>query len=160
MNDVLKATLNYSEKYYSFAYCLVGDDLLAKELLTDSLYVFFMNDYSEVADYATLDERKFNLKKEITLTVLSRVYELGQKRLDEIATSIRSNPDIFFTSMDFNSRAVIFLKHKFNFQNEEIARCLKLEKYQVVEKLFSARNQLSKAEVYKNTISGSLEGVL
>ncbi len=159
MDDVLKVTLSYSSKYFSFTYALVGEELLAKDLLIDSLYIFYMKDYSEVIDYASLDTKKFNLQKEITLTLVSRIFELGKKRLEEISSSIRTNPDLYFTSMDYTARAVIFLKHKLNLKNEEIARCLKLEKYQVVEKLFSARNQLSKAAEYKNSMSHNLEGV-
>lgn len=133
-------------KLFSFAYALVPDELQAQQIVIDAYSVFVIREkeYLETVNInmKSKKERAQFLHK-ISASILCEIYKLGQKRASQLSTIVDGKEGLpVFYNTELSQRALIFLKYKMNFSTENLQKVLRIQRHQVLEKLYNARNSL------------------
>ena len=103
-----------SPELYSFAYVLIPDDLQASQLMIDSVQSFLIQK-KILIDKMGLSKNKIiqNFLDEAKLHLLRIMFELSRKRYQQLKLSFKDVEQTGgFFSLDFDEKAVLFLKDK------------------------------------------------
>jgi hypothetical protein len=149
-NELEKFIQNQSPDLYSFAYVLIPDDLQATQLMIDSVSRLLIQKKSLVESWVkknveTEVESNDYLQNDILLNLLKSTYEISKKRYSQLKISLSDQVGVnsqFFT-LDFEDKAVLFLKEKLNFEMASIEFVTGLSKSEILAHLYSARILLS-----------------
>jgi hypothetical protein len=137
-------------KFFSFAFSLIPDELQAEQMVIDAYSVFLIRekDFIEELEYDPKSKReKSRFKKYLLKNLVADVYKLGIKRSSQLRHLNRENIDYqAYYQIEISQRAVIFMKDVLGFSIEDIQEILNMKKYQVIERLYNARNNLMLAQ--------------
>jgi len=140
-----------SNDLYSFAYILIPDDLQAGQLVVDSIQNFLISKKDNVEKL--FEARDKDLAKElmpIKRSLLKLVFELAKKRYHQIKLSIANEDGVNdFYSLEFDEKAVLFLREKLKLSLEEIAIVSGKNLSEVHAYLYSARVKMIDAIPYE-----------
>ena len=113
---------NLSPELYSFAFVLIPDDLQASQLMIDSVQSFLIQK-KILIDKMGLSKNKIvqSLLDEAKLHLLKIIFELSRRRYQQLKLSFKDVECTGgFFSLDFDEKAVLFLKDKALFSLNEI----------------------------------------
>ena len=132
---------------FSFSFCLLPDELQAQQLLLDALSVFVAGEKELILEFETVEdpERKLSLMKVLRKSIMRAIYHMASKRSRQLETILMSGdntPDVFF-HLGISQRAVLYLKHKLNFDFAEIEHILGKASPEVIGILSQGRVRLS-----------------
>lgn len=133
-------------KFYSFAYALVPDELQAEQMVIDAYAVFLVREKNFITEFKYKGDKKEKsaMKKFIMAHMLSELYQTGLKRASQLKVLGQRDHGQYdsFYRLKANYRAILFLKESFNMTAAGIQEVLGLEKYQVIEALYNARESI------------------
>lgn len=133
-------------KFYSFAYALMPDELQAQQMVIDAYAVFLVREKKFIREfnYKPQTKEKTVIKRYIMAHILSELFQMGLKRSAQLRLTIKGELGIYdsFYRLKTLHRAVLFLKENFHYSVEGIQEVLGLEKYQVIESLYNARETI------------------
>ena len=127
---------------YSFAYCLIPDELQAEQLVLDAYSVFLIREREHLSEWEADRGRRerAETKKFLLNDLLGDVYELGAKRAFQLLPSLenKSGPQAFYR-LQPAQRAALCLKENLKKSHEDIEAILAMKKHKVIELLYNAR---------------------
>ena len=136
-----------SPDLYSFAYVLIPDDLQATQLIIDCVQSFIIQKTilidkllqtknGEVQN-ALLDEARLQLQKII--------FEIAKKRYQQLKVSFQDvESEIGFFSLEFEEKAVLYLKEKIGHDLEIVEMITALSQSEILANLYVARLKMGK----------------
>ncbi len=140
---------------YSFSFILIPDDLQASQLIVDGLSYVLMNKRS-IFDRLINKSQNFSIElDDFKMNLYKAIYEIAQKRFLQIRTSVETKDLDNFYSLEFDERAVIFLRQKLKFSHNDICFTVSLGKDDLMKIATQARNKL----VLSNGHDESLQGL-
>jgi hypothetical protein len=131
-----------SPDLYSFAYVLIPDDLQATQLIIDCVQSFLIQKTILIdkllqakngeAQNALLDEARLHLQKII--------FEIAKKRYQQLKVSFQDvESEIGFFSLEFEEKAVLYLKEKIGHDLEIVEMITALSQSEILANLYVAR---------------------
>jgi len=142
--EIQKYIQNLSPELYSFAYVLVPDDLQASQLMIDSVQSFLIQ--KKVFIDKILDAKnKINQAhfEELKMSLLKIIFELSKKRYQQLKMSLKVvEQESSFFSLDFEEKAVLYLRDKMQMELIEIEYLTGLNKPELMAFLYSARMKI------------------
>ncbi|MDO9182390.1 MAG: hypothetical protein Q7U04_08265 [Bacteriovorax sp.] len=143
--ELQKYIQNLSPELYSFAYVLVPDDLQASQLMIDCVQSFLIQKKVLIEKMGLTKNRILkNLLDETKINIVKIIYELSRKRYQQLKISlaeVEGNGGFF--SLDFDEKAILFLKEKTQFEIEQIEFITSMSKTEVLAYLYSARIKMT-----------------
>ncbi len=149
-----KYLINLHPDLYSFSYILIPDDLQASQLIIDSIANFIIDKKSSLEKILSESIRNEILLTEIKHLICKSIYDIAKKRFHQIKSSVDLNSLDPFYQLDFDERAVIFLRHKFKINNELICFITNLAHDELVALLSRARTKLCKELINETDLQG------
>ena len=143
--ELQKYIQNLSPELYSFAYVLIPDDLQASQLMIDCVQSFLIQKKSLIEKMG-LSKNKIlvNLLEESKLNIFKIVYELSRKRYQQLKMSLSDiEGDGGFFSLDFDEKAILYLKEKSGIELKDIEFITSLSRIEVMSHLYSARIKMA-----------------
>jgi DNA-directed RNA polymerase specialized sigma24 family protein len=140
VNINLETLESLSQKYYSFAFILLPEELMATQLLIDAATKLCLN-------HGPVELTQQEVENRYVLAI----YELAQSRQQHF----QLNPEGPFYRLSLEQRAVIFLRDKREWSIEEISQSLGLNWDRLYGSLNLGRNRLMNM-----TISTDQEGAV
>jgi DNA-directed RNA polymerase specialized sigma24 family protein len=125
---------------YPYAYGLFADDDMAAEFVSESLMRFVVS--IDVDELDQLEDPGSSLE-----SVCYQLYKLGLEKKE--FTRLRGI-DSFFTMLPYEARSILFLRMKWDWGIERIARVMKLTSAQVMIDLEQGRGLLYQDEILNN----------
>jgi len=125
LKEYLERNLN---DLFSFSFCLLPDELQAQQLLLDALSIFVASEKDLILEFETTEDpgRKLSLMKVLRKSIMRAVYHMAAKRSRQLQSTLsphENTSDVFF-HLGISQRAVLYLKHKLNFDFSEIEHIL------------------------------------
>lgn len=155
--ELQKYIQNLSPELYSFAYVLIPDDLQAAQLMIDCVQSFLIQKKTLVEKMGqTKNKIITNLLDETRLNIIKIVYELSRKRYQQLKISlsdVEGNGGFF--SLDFDEKAILYLKEKAGFDLERIEFVTSNSRSEVLSHLYSSRIKMAEFmpnALFKNEI--------
>lgn len=147
INETEQFTNLLMPRFFKFAYGLVPDGKIARELIADAYSVFIVKELEFVKGTKLPKQRKAQsmIKRFFLMGILSEIYNLSQKKSFNIRGVIHQSRVEYkaFYSLSLHQRAVLILKERLNFTPEAIGQVMGIKKYQVIESLYNSREQLN-----------------
>ncbi|MGZ3786999.1 MAG: hypothetical protein ACXVLQ_00670 [Bacteriovorax sp.] len=142
--ELQKFIQNLSPDLYSFAYVLIPDDLQASQLMIDSVQAFLIQ-RKPLVEKMALTKNKIvrNLLDETKFHLLKAVFELSKKRYQQLKMSLSEVEQGGFFSLDFDEKAVLYLKDKAHFELEQIEFITGADQVEIMSHLYSARIKMT-----------------
>ncbi len=137
-----KYLINLHPDLYSFSYILIPDDLQASQLIIDSIANFIIDKKSSLEKILSESIRNEILLTEIKHLICKSIYDIAKKRFHQIKSSVDLNGLDPFYQLDFDERAVIFLRHKFKINNELICFISSMGQDELIAVLTKARAKI------------------
>lgn len=139
--ELEKFIQNRSSELYSFAFILIPDDLQATQLMIDSVSTFMIQKRSLIDKWnESLQSQLSENTNDIKINLYKAMYELAKKRYSQLKMSFKKIEDNSgFFSLDFDDKAVLFLKERTDFSFEIIEFILGKTRLEVQAHLYSAR---------------------
>ena len=136
---------NLSPELYSFAYVLVPDDLQASQLMIDCVQAFLIQKKALIEKMGqTKNKIVKNLLEETKLNLIKIVYELSRKRYKHLKISLSDvEGSGGFFSLDFDEKAILYLKEKTNLDLIQIEFITSTTKSEILSYLYSARIKMT-----------------
>lgn len=133
-------------KLYGYAYALVPDELMAEQILVDATSVSLMKEKNLLISFSqeiATKKEALLFKKKLQLNLIKEVWFLAKKRSSELPPRFKY-PENFnsFYELDLLQRSALYLKEKEELKWEDILFVHELKKYQVVEKVYQAREKI------------------
>lgn len=143
--ELQKYIQNLSPDLYSFAYVLIPDDLQASQLMIDCVQSFLIQKKSLVEKMGlTKNKIVINLLDETKLHLLRIVFDLSRKRYQQLKMSFKDvEQSGGFFSLEFDEKAVLYLKEKAGFDLGEIEFITSELRSVVLAHLYSARIKMT-----------------
>lgn len=143
--ELKKYIQNLSPDLYSFAYVLIPDDLQASQLMIDCVQSFLIQKKSLVEKMGLTKNRiVINLLDETKLHLLRIVFDLSRKRYQQLKMSFKDvEQSGGFFSLEFDEKAVLYLKEKAGFDLNEIEFVTSSLRSEVLSHLYSARIKMT-----------------
>jgi DNA-directed RNA polymerase specialized sigma24 family protein len=144
LKEYLERNLN---DLFSFSFCLLPDELQAQQLLLDALSVFALGEKDLVEEFEVVvdPQRKLALMKVLRKSIMRAIFHMASKRASQLESTLFSRentPDVFF-HLAISQRAVLYLKHKLNFDFSEIEHILGKHSTEVMGILSQGRVRLA-----------------
>ncbi len=142
--EIQKYIQNLSPDLYSFAYVLVPDDLQASQLMIDGVQSFLVQKKAFI-DKILFAKNKSSISQfeEVKLCILKIIFELSKKRYQQLKMSFQVvELKGGFFSLDFEEKAVLYLKDKVHLELTEIEYLTGLNKPELIASLYSARMKM------------------
>jgi len=145
--ELEKFIQNLSPDLYSFAYILIPDDLQATQLMIDAVGSFMIQNKFKIEKWISKDRLNNldhqSLMDDIKNSLLKLLFEISKKRINQLKLSL-SHPeeDHSFFQLEFNDKAVLYLKEKGQLDLNQIELVTSLTRSEVLAHLYSARLQL------------------
>jgi hypothetical protein len=137
--ELEKFIQNLSPDLYSFAYILIPEDLQASQLMIDTVAAFIIQKKSLIEKWTTTPEDSL-YSQDIKIHLYKSMYELSKKRYNQLRMSFKNIEDSSgFFSLEFDEKAVLYLKERTDFSLEFIEFILAKTKAEVLAFLYSAR---------------------
>ena len=137
-------------RLHKYAYGLVPDGKIARELIADAYSVFVVREMDFIKGTQLPEQRKAQamIKRFFFMGILEEIYQLSLKKSFNIRRVIhQGNPELkSFYELPVSQRSALILKERLTLTPEAIAQVMKIKKYQVVEALYNAREVLSSTE--------------
>ena len=143
--ELQKYIQNLSPELYSFAYVLIPDDLQASQLMIDCVQAFLIQKKILVEKMGlTKNKIVLNLLEETKLNLIKIVYELSRKRYKQLKISLSDIEESGgFFSLDFDEKAILFLKEKAQIELAQIEYITSMTKSEILSYLYSARIKMT-----------------
>jgi DNA-directed RNA polymerase specialized sigma24 family protein len=144
LKEYLERNLN---DLFSFSFCLLPDELQAQQLLLDALSVFTLGEKDLIEEFETVEDpaRKLAMMKVLRKSIMRAIFHMASKRSGQLESSLTTGdntPDVFF-HLALSQRAVLYLKHKLNFDFSEIEHILGKPSTEVMGILSQGRMRLA-----------------
>lgn len=145
---------NLTQRMYQYAFCLVPDELQAEQIVIDATSVYLMKEKNFLNSFdqelATKKE-KLLFKRNLHLNLMKEVWNLGRKRGLELNPHMKT-PEKFtrFYELDLVQRSALFLKDSQEYKWEDISFIQDAKKYQLIEKIYQAREHLLERSEMEN----------
>lgn len=143
-------------KVFSFSYSLIPDELQAQQLVIDSFQYVTLN-FNKLLDTELEDEQI--ARSQVFNCLLRKTYELSVKRAAHLSRqefNERDEFEAFYSDLDTQQRAIIFLYHRFQFSVERIMEVTGLNRFQIIADLHRGRNELGHTIILSATEEGRL----
>jgi hypothetical protein len=126
---------------YGFAFILIPDDLQAHQLVVDSVGAILISKRNYFESLMYIKKKFFeNEEKYLRQNLYKNVYELSKKRFHQLKLSVIENQELgFFYTLDFDEKALLYLREKCRLTNDEISFVTSKNKQEVISMLYSAR---------------------
>jgi hypothetical protein len=143
--ELQKYIQNLSPELYSFAYVLIPDDLQASQLMIDCVQSFLIQKKPLVEKMAlTKNKIVRNLLEETRFHLMKIVFELSRKRYKQLKVSFYAvEHSGGFFSLDFDEKAVLYLKEKANLDLDQIEFITGAIRAEILAYLYSARIKMT-----------------
>lgn len=147
-------------KLTGYAFALSGDQLQAEQMVVDAYTVFVVKEKGFLNDESFDEEDKrerIAFKKYLLIELYKELFDLLKTR-SQIPRKLSEDNYLeysAFFSLPYMKRAIIYLKETQNFSVEEIQEVFCLERHQVLENLYNAKNELLK---FRGSESGDFYG--
>ncbi len=144
--ELQKYIQNLSPELYSFSYVLIPDDLQASQLMIDCVQSFLIQKKALVEKMG-LSKNKIlkNLLEDTRLSIFKIVFELSRKRYQQLKISLSDVEGIGgFYSLDFDEKAILYLKEKAGFELETIEFITSTTRTETLAFLYSARIKMTR----------------
>ena len=131
---------------FNFAFALIPDDLQAEQIVLDSIHVLVLNNNEVVKNMLIVEEdiRTLETLKEIKRELMKSIYNLSKKRFQQIKSAINFDGKYSpFYLLDSEEKAILYLKQIANLSLEELEVIIDKDKYHLISRLNSARNNLA-----------------
>ncbi|MBT7608135.1 MAG: hypothetical protein HN576_00160 [Bacteriovoracaceae bacterium] len=145
-NELEQFLQTLNKELYKFTYSLLPDDLQVSQIIIDSITVLLLErrELVETLELCENDTKKENTLFSIKLFLYKRIYELIQKRSDQLSGSIEYHPDFSeYHGLDLLEKTVLYFKSKTNFEFEDLTYILSENKTTVFQALANGRNNLA-----------------
>lgn len=147
--DVLKSVVDsLLNKFYSFAHCIIPDELQAEQLIIDSYSIFLMKAKKELdtLDVGPKDNKvKIHIRRMVLQQMLETIYELGMKRYKQLGADYFTSAEGEFTNfykLPVATRAVVFLHEVLEFSMDDICDILSMDSHIALENFYNATSLL------------------
>jgi DNA-directed RNA polymerase specialized sigma24 family protein len=134
-------------RLYKYAFGLVPDGKVARELIADAYSVFTVREMDFINGTELPEQRKAQalIKRFFLMGILEEIYQLSLKKSFNIRRVIHQASLEYqsFYELSTTDRSVLILKERLNFTPEAIGQVMKIKKFQVVESLYNSREALS-----------------
>jgi hypothetical protein len=139
--ELEKFIQNLSTDLYSFAFILIPDDLQATQLMIDAVSAFMIKNKMLIDKWKNAtDSEVMTHSQDIKLHLYKAMYDLSKKRYGQLRLSFKDIEDSSgFFSLEFDDKAVLFLKERFDFSLELIEFILGKTRGELLAHLYSAR---------------------
>ena len=143
--ELQKYIQNLSPELYSFAYVLIPDDLQASQLMIDCVQSFLIQKKLLVEKIGlTKNKIVVSLLDETKINIIKIVYELSRKRYQQLKMSLAEvEGSGGFFSLDFDEKAILYLREKAAFDLEQIEFITSKSKSEALAHLYSARIKMT-----------------
>lgn len=137
---------NQSAELYSFAFILIPDDLQATQLMIDSVSAFMIQKRTLIDKWSAKDISVLSHNsQDIKIHLYKSMFDLAKKRYHQVRMSFKSVEDNSgFFALDFDDKAVLFLKERTDFPLDVIEFVLDQTRSEIMAHLVSARMNLIK----------------
>ena len=136
-----------TKELFSLSQMILPDDLQSQQIVVDAVCVYVIrkkNLIEKIATSCSGDETAI-LLFETRKYLYREIYKLAKKRQVQLGKSVNYEGDSDFAPfylLDIIQRVVLFLKHKTNFELNDIADILDLKEMDVIVALQTARKKL------------------
>ena len=139
--ELEKFIQNLSTELYSFAFILIPDDLQATQLMIDSVSAFIIKNKYLVEKWKGASGTEITShSQDIKIHLYKAMYDLSKKRYGQLRLSFKDIEDKSgFFSLEFDDKAVLFLKERSEFSQELIEFILGKSRGEILAHLYSAR---------------------
>lgn len=133
---------NLYPELYSFAYILIPDDLQASQLIIDSIANMLLEKKIMFDRLLNQNDKTESDLQEIKLHILKAIFNIAEKRFHQIKSSVDLvNLDPFY-HLDFEERALVYLKHRQKINNDLICFVAGIGHDELVATLSRSRTKL------------------
>jgi hypothetical protein len=138
-------------KLFKFAFGICPDSQKARQLIADSYSVFIAReiDFIKETEFTKVRKTQSILKRFLLHGVLAEIYKLAGKRSYEIKPYLLDVQTEYqsFYSLSLSQRAITVLKERLKLTPKEIIEIVSLEKYQVIQSMYNAKESMVGMEV-------------
>ena len=131
--DPLRSKLkNFIKPIYAFSFCLIPDELQAGQLVIDTVDLFLNSkkpDFVENAEHF-----------EIQIGLYQSCYQIALKRIQHMQLGLTLGKEDFF-QLDFQERAILFLKIKEEFSLADCSQIMKKNERDLLSLYSLAKNK-------------------
>jgi hypothetical protein len=135
-----------SPDLYSFAYVLIPDDLQASQLIIDCVQSFLIQKtvLIDKLQQAKSKEVESALLDEVRLQLQKIIFDIAKKRYQQLKISFQDvESEIGFFSLEFEEKAVLYLKDKIGHSLDTIEMITSLSQSETLANLYVARVKMS-----------------
>jgi hypothetical protein len=135
-----------SPDLYSFAYVLIPDDLQASQLIIDCVQSFLIQKtvLIDKLQQAKSKEVESALLDEVRLQLQKIIFDIAKKRYQQLKISFQDvESEIGFFSLEFEEKAVLYLKDKIGHSLDTIEMITSLSQSEILANLYVARVKMS-----------------